>query len=562
MRRRQAFTLVEMLVSLALIVFIMTILAEAFSSGIETFRRLKAVGDLQDKLRNASSILRRDLAADHFEGKKRLSDPDFWDNGPPKQGFFRLWESSVPLPTPWGPPSVPGLTPAQLAALTPIPHNFPGPLGGPPNPPYPPFPAGANQLTAYTAGCVRDGFDPSVGAAATTGRTSSLHSYRTHDHAIHMTVHYTGGNSRGDYMLAGVPAGSPLLASSLTTAGVDSRYQDIAGALYSYSWAEVVYFLRPSLDPLGNIETTNGPNSPRRYTLHRAQRLCVPDNSTVTQNNGNVRLTYADASRYAEMSATRDPNPASPAFLYLNSPRDLTMPARRLNVNNPTAPALPQSQDPVYSGILPGLTPQGYLVTAPNVTDFAPPYPTLKQLGAIQTVQGSDVLLTDVLSFDVRILLYGGGDFVSLYEPSVQAFAPNDFTAADTTVNRANPAYVGNGLRDELSNPRVFDTWTDQKDDVYDYSTPIQGSTPLPGRPPTVPPQPLPTKLTPRWQGPMYYYDYVPNQQPTLRPNYAAIPLWKDVNNNTIRIMALRITIRIWDERTKQTKQITIVQDM
>ena len=40
-RRRPGFTLVELLVAMALILFIMVILTEAFSAGLETFRRIR-----------------------------------------------------------------------------------------------------------------------------------------------------------------------------------------------------------------------------------------------------------------------------------------------------------------------------------------------------------------------------------------------------------------------------------------------------------------------------------------------------------------------------------------
>src|SRR5206468_474075 len=43
--------------------------------GLETFSGLKAVGDLQEELRSAIILLRADLSMDHFEGKRRLSDP-------------------------------------------------------------------------------------------------------------------------------------------------------------------------------------------------------------------------------------------------------------------------------------------------------------------------------------------------------------------------------------------------------------------------------------------------------------------------------------------------------
>jgi prepilin-type N-terminal cleavage/methylation domain-containing protein len=85
--RRQGFTLVEMMVTTAMVLLIMVILTQAFSNGLQIFRDLKAVGDLEQRLRTASTIMHRDLAADHFEGRRRLSDPNFWQLGPPREGY-------------------------------------------------------------------------------------------------------------------------------------------------------------------------------------------------------------------------------------------------------------------------------------------------------------------------------------------------------------------------------------------------------------------------------------------------------------------------------------------
>ena len=52
MKRRSAFTIVELLVALALIMFIMAILSEAFVAGLTTFRNLKAVADMAERLRS------------------------------------------------------------------------------------------------------------------------------------------------------------------------------------------------------------------------------------------------------------------------------------------------------------------------------------------------------------------------------------------------------------------------------------------------------------------------------------------------------------------------------
>ena len=171
--RRPGFTLVELLVSMALILFIMTILAEAFSSGTETFRRLKGIGDLQERLRTASTILKRDLAADHFQGKTRLSDPNFWVNGPPEEGFFRLYQGSTP-------------------------------------------PA-ANKLgqfpTSQNLNYQIDGVD-----------LSGPPTFRTVDHAIHMMVKYRG-NSPGDMFSTSIPGNSTLLLAFNNGYGTDSRFQ-------------------------------------------------------------------------------------------------------------------------------------------------------------------------------------------------------------------------------------------------------------------------------------------------------------------------------------------------
>ena len=73
---RRGFTLVELMVAMALTMFIMVILSEAFATGLDVFSQLKAIGDMEESLRAASTALRNDLAADHFIGKRRLSDPD------------------------------------------------------------------------------------------------------------------------------------------------------------------------------------------------------------------------------------------------------------------------------------------------------------------------------------------------------------------------------------------------------------------------------------------------------------------------------------------------------
>src|SRR3954470_7819642 len=99
-RRRTAFTLVEMMVSAALIIFMMYILSSAFVEGLNAFRTLKTQGDMQEKLRAAATALRTDLCRPHFDGDEdsyhgsflsaqRLDKPE-WT--PPTKGYFRIYQ--------------------------------------------------------------------------------------------------------------------------------------------------------------------------------------------------------------------------------------------------------------------------------------------------------------------------------------------------------------------------------------------------------------------------------------------------------------------------------------
>src|SRR5262245_23134206 len=93
MRARQGFTLIEMLVAMTLTIFVMVILSECFIQGLETFSQLKAIGDMQEKLRTATNMLREDLTQDHFEAKRRLTDPDIFSIRP-REGFFRILQTN------------------------------------------------------------------------------------------------------------------------------------------------------------------------------------------------------------------------------------------------------------------------------------------------------------------------------------------------------------------------------------------------------------------------------------------------------------------------------------
>jgi len=71
---RAGLTLIEMLVAMALAIFLMAVLSEAFVVGLKSFRQLKALGDMDEGLRTVSTVLRRDLNSNHYEGDLRTRD--------------------------------------------------------------------------------------------------------------------------------------------------------------------------------------------------------------------------------------------------------------------------------------------------------------------------------------------------------------------------------------------------------------------------------------------------------------------------------------------------------
>lgn len=421
MRRRQGFTLVELLVAMALILFIMAILSQAFVSATNTFRNLKALGDMASKLRAVTQLLQHDLAADHFEGKKRLSNPNFWQNGPPQEGYFQIWQGSQP-------------------------SNVVTVLPAPPNP------------------CFIEGVD-----------LDGIASLRTVNHSLAFTIKVRG-NQMGDFLSAGAPP--QLLAASNLFGPSESRYQTTS---YNYQWGEVTWFLQQSLNPSTLAPETTPPDpltgapGVQLYTLYRRQRLAVPDNNLVTQaNTPPGGIPNALAPTCLELSCW--PNPAT-GFLYFNSPIDLTVPQRRFGGN---------MVGPIYP------TPATYQ--------------TLTTQGATGGLAGADIQLTDVVSFDVRVLPMGVPVTTSV-DPFLTLFDP----WFSTNFTYSPPAGV-TGV--------VFDTWSSVNDGLSTFS---------------------------QWN--------VPNTA-------TSIPWWNPTTQSGPIILAIQISIRIWDSKTNQTRQVTMVQAM
>ncbi|HEY1378161.1 MAG TPA: prepilin-type N-terminal cleavage/methylation domain-containing protein [Gemmataceae bacterium] len=594
-RRRAGFTLVEMLVASALIIFMMYIIASAFESGLVSFRVLKQQGDMQEKLRAATTVLRTDLASPHFGGHMspltqgpsladhRLNDQT-WT--PPQQGYFRI---SLP--------------------------------------PY----LSQKQPLAY----MYEGVDP---------ENTSLQYYRIADpRALYLqfTVNLTDGHpavrdarGRRDQFFTTDAVG----AGGMSPWGKPDY--TIADTALSSTWAEVTYFLQQQPN-----QFANGDQTVPLFTLYRRQKMLVEPNPTAASWVSNPpnsndplvrRLSPADPSTPARYAYPLPyPVRTFPRFLNelgeidrdfpdigswftgqtgqtgqapygyaFNSPSDVTEPARRWGMSrtssttgtnppwtNPNLvppplnqpPAAPQNAPATFG--LPQTAPFNTVLNEAQLSTPANPYADPK-LG--QRV-GGDVLLTDVVNFEVKVLWepirLGATNTDKFVPPQVvnnTPVIPPDFMEPSPFVAGVPPAQGGTGnpdypfdllpvgvnagfAQDPTTALRVLDTWS-SNNDPYSPPPPFDYYY---GVPPIVP-NPAPTASSPN--------PLIANPNLTLASSLAD-PTYANWNANhfvnglaqknptrniplRVRVRALQIKLRIWDKKSNQTRQVTIIQDL
>jgi hypothetical protein len=229
----------------------------------------------------------------------------------------------------------------------------------------------------------------------------------------------------------------------------------------------------------------------------------MPDNSL----NWSAPGPFAGTSMlgYEDMSCKSDGT-----NIYFNSPADLTIPQRRFGmvtqyVGGTAQQNLPSQQYPFtavattdasYGGV-PIASDGTYPIwaTSPASNTYDQVYKSITYSKAT-----SDVVIADVLSFDVRFLRPGDPEFVDLTGMTMNN---TTFGSSGLTINgNANTAV------------KVFDTWSQTKDGTYDYSG---------------------------WNGTTATSTTVPLQA---------------------QILAIKVTIRIWDFKTEQARQASIVVAM
>ncbi len=77
-RSQRGFTLIELLAAMALIVFAMSILSQAFSEGARAFRHLKEIGDLDERLGAACMALAANIAPRAAITRSPKPNPQPW----------------------------------------------------------------------------------------------------------------------------------------------------------------------------------------------------------------------------------------------------------------------------------------------------------------------------------------------------------------------------------------------------------------------------------------------------------------------------------------------------
>jgi len=377
----KGFTLVELLVAMAIIIFMLSIMSQAFVIATTCMSGLKGAVDLLDKGRPVLSVMQKDLSAYHFDGMRRLSDEDFWQYGPPIEGYFKIYQGN----------------------------------------------------TSTVEGTTSDGV---------TYQRSSLSS----DHRLSFTSRLAGKNIE-DFYVSNFETGPNYSDfttkfngnTSLQNSKNSLRFDFTPGVIHS-QWAEIGYFTK---------DNNRKANGTPLMDLYRQQKLILPSNSEILPVLANQLTNFKNFSCYSDGTN-----------LHFNSPSELT--------------------DPSYRAFFPPL-------------EFTL-YPK------------SDLLLSDVISFDVRILTDTSlKDFMLLADVKSVSGYTCDFTS---------PA---NG----------FDTWT--KKYPYDFGDESSG----------------------KWQ-------------PTKNTAGSRIPFWAYTTNNIpvkgLKINAIQISIRVWDEKSQKAREFKLIQ--
>jgi prepilin-type N-terminal cleavage/methylation domain-containing protein len=349
LKQRRGFTIVELLVAMALIILIMAVLSEAFVTGLGAFRSLKSIGDMQERLRVAAIKLRQDLALRHFEGDRRLSDIDpYWQDpfigngdqfnrnvgGRPEKGFLRIQ-------TP------PGTT--QVLSSNGMPY----------------FPSVALE------GVDADGIQSWI-----TTPSFALPANRAMLPVLHMACKLVPDRKdvlrRDQLYITPVP---PSTTPGNSTIDQNEGPPDFRQpGLLNSPWAEIAWFIVPTGETAGSQGVTP------LYSLYRRQRILIAPRRDTYLSQGGGAVAPAQIGQYYGVSVEPDPTPGNVLLLWNSEYSVAGQP---------------------YAGYPAG---RSMSTVLPNGSWWSRPTPVGTTNGEPATLQGDDLVTTDVISFEIKVL--------------------------------------------------------------------------------------------------------------------------------------------------------------
>lgn len=449
--RRRGFTLIELMVAAAVAVLIMSILATAFSLGIDTMRQMRAAGEMMDQLRGAENAIKADLAAPHLRDgndqavklssirwdRSYVHDDTTLNKGDPGKYSIRLLPASGTFND----------------AATP---KFAGAVKGF-------FRLSGSPLT-YQTGLPNDPARDSDDLLTASGTAT--------DHYLHFTSIVTGSND-DEYFRATVP-------NVRSTPPAQDNYHSIA--------SEVAYFLEQST-PAGV--------SPTLFRLIRRQRLVALNDTDRRDRPWPIDPSAYTAGNAAPVISLR-PQGTKPHII--NTLSEITQPASRLG------------------GIVSGGP--GYVLSPGNDT-------ALSSLSGARA--GDDVLLSNVLSFEV-LAIYTSAPAkmpgsplttppLTIAPTAARGFAlgkPTTTTTSEFPFDTVPKAPAAGNNAAGLQSTFTFDSW----------SNALSG-----------------------WAD-------------NVDPNTGAVLPGNDVPPLLIRVQAVQVRIRVWDQKLQTGRQLTIIQDL
>lgn len=315
---RSGFSLVELLVAMAIIIFMLSIMSQAFVIATTCMQGMKSVGELVDRTRPVLTLMQKDLSADHFDGTKKLSDANFWDYGPPKEGYFSIVQG--------------GVSEAESKPTDAVKYYISNSSNAPDQ-------TKSNHVLAFSS--------------RLSGKTPT----------DFYSAEFPSAQSTGMSQIFNYPASPTAADPNLMKSLNSKRFDFVPGTLHA-KWAEIAYFIKPN----GQVIKSDPAQTPvlpdlQLHDLYRQQRILLPDVADMNRQvfPGALSNDFYEYSHHVDSVTGK---------LVFNQPSDLTAPWKRFG--NRTAPplALPNFKtyaDPAY---LPAKLINYSDLVLPNVISF------------------------------------------------------------------------------------------------------------------------------------------------------------------------------------------------